>query len=260
MIADARLSALPVPQCPGRAQRLAGCPSILMNSAPREVVGRHAKMSGGVLACFHLQWPVWFCSTPPLIHVREISTQKKERRNCVPLREHTMAAASPRHIALPSFADLAGYRDDRMRLRAVHVVARPPTEAALVERDADPSFFAPDDVAGPLGLSARHKSVKRSGIKSRVTTSSAAPVSERFLTVQSIAPPPNSIVPALRTRFRDAMRFSLMVLKIGFHLLRFRNQAGVFKLGLQGRNRPAPTAGTGRNRPLADSKQPTHGF
>src|SRR6202022_1851020 len=79
------------------------------------------------------------------------------------------------------------------------------------------------------------KSVKRSGIKSGVTTSSAAPVSEKFLTVQSIAPPPNSIVPALRTRFRVAMRFSLMVRKIRFHLLRFRNQAtAYFKLGHQG--------------------------
>jgi hypothetical protein len=58
--------------------------------------------------------------------------------------------------------------------------------------------------------SLRTKSVKRSGMKSGVTTSSAAPVSERFLTVQSIPPPPNSIVPAFNMRRRWATRCSSM--------------------------------------------------
>lgn len=33
--------------------------------------------------------------------------------------------------------------------------------------------------------------------------------------IQSIAPPPNSISPAFKTRFRGAIRFSLMVTSIG---------------------------------------------
>ena len=50
--------------------------------------------------------------------------------------------------------------------------------------------------------------VKRSGMKSGVTTSRAAPLSEMFLTVQSIAPPPNAIDPALSIRRRGAIRCS----------------------------------------------------
>ena len=37
---------------------------------------------------------------------------------------------------------------------------------------------------------------------------SAAPVFDRLRIVQSIAPPPNSIVPAFKTRCRGAIRFS----------------------------------------------------
>jgi hypothetical protein len=62
-----------------------------------------------------------------------------------------------------------------------------------------------------LNRSLRTKSVKRSGIKSGVATSSAAPVSERSLTVQSIPPPPNSIVPAFKMRRRWASRCSSMM-------------------------------------------------
>jgi len=40
-------------------------------------------------------------------------------------------------------------------------------------------------------------------------TSSAAPLADQFLTVQSIAPPPNSIVAAFKTRWRDVVRFSM---------------------------------------------------
>jgi hypothetical protein len=49
-----------------------------------------------------------------------------------------------------------------------------------------------------LSLSLWMYSTNLSGIKSGVTTSKAAPLSQRFLTVQSTAPPPNSMVPAFR--------------------------------------------------------------
>jgi hypothetical protein len=51
-------------------------------------------------------------------------------------------------------------------------------------------------------------SLNRSGMKSGVTTSRAAPVSEILRTVQSIAPPPKLMDPALRTRRRGAIRCS----------------------------------------------------
>jgi hypothetical protein len=75
-----------------------------------------------------------------------------------------------------------------------------------VERDADPPLLAPGDMAGPLHLVCRDDQL--SGMKSGVTTSSAAPVSEMLLTVQSIVPPPNAIDPALITRRRGAIRWS----------------------------------------------------
>jgi hypothetical protein len=53
-------------------------------------------------------------------------------------------------------------------------------------------------------------SVKRSGMKSGVTTSSAAPVSEMLRTVQSIAAPPNDIVPAFSIRCLAAIRCSFI--------------------------------------------------
>jgi hypothetical protein len=51
-------------------------------------------------------------------------------------------------------------------------------------------------------------SLNRSVMKSGVTTSRAAPVSEILRTVQSIAPPPKLMDPALRTRRRGAIRCS----------------------------------------------------
>ena len=76
---------------------------------------------------------------------------------------------------------------------------------ALVERDADAFFFTPNDMATPLELIARYKSVKRSGINKGVTTSSAAPVSEMLRTMQSIPPSPNPMVPAFNVRRRSAV-------------------------------------------------------
>ena len=83
---------------------------------------------------------------------------------------------------------------------------RAPTEAASVECDTDPLLFAPHDMAGPLKLVARHKKRKAVGDEEWLTTSSAAPVSEMFRTVQSIPPPLNSIVPAFSVRRRAAIR------------------------------------------------------
>src|SRR5262245_4592679 len=48
--------------------------------------------------------------------------------------------------------------------------------------------------------------VKCAGMPTGLVTSSAAPVADQFLMVQSIAPPPNSIVAAFRTRWRSIAR------------------------------------------------------
>jgi hypothetical protein len=63
---------------------------------------------------------------------------------------------------------------------------------------------------GRFNCSDGTNSVKRSGMNKGVTTSSAAPVSETLRTVQSIPPPPNSIVPAFKVRCRAAIRVSSM--------------------------------------------------
>ena len=52
--------------------------------------------------------------------------------------------------------------------------------------------------------------VNRSGMPTGLLTSSAAPVSEKLRTVQSIAPPPNSMVPAFSTRCLALSRRSSM--------------------------------------------------
>jgi len=49
------------------------------------------------------------------------------------------------------------------------------------------------------------RSVKFSGMPTGEVTSSAAPVSEKFRTVQSIAPPPNEIFPDFSSRRRGAV-------------------------------------------------------
>ena len=82
--------------------------------------------------------------------------------------------------------------------------------AALIERHADPLFLAPDDRHGFFKFSLGTHSVNRSGMNRGVTTSSAAPVSDMLRMVQSIPPPPNSMVPAFSFRWRGAIRFSSM--------------------------------------------------
>jgi hypothetical protein len=52
--------------------------------------------------------------------------------------------------------------------------------------------------------------VNVAGMPTGVATSSAAPLVERLRTVQSIAPPPNSIVPLFNTRCRGVARFSII--------------------------------------------------
>ena len=107
----------------------------------------------------------------------------------------------------------------------------PPSATPSVWPHAAGSFcdmtMAPDTVAQsnatPMRFSLRQtmwhgrfnwsdgtNSVKRSGMNKGVTTSSAAPVSEILRTVQSIPPPPNSIVPAFKVRWRGAIRGSSM--------------------------------------------------
>mgnify|MGYP001315457746 CR=1 FL=1 len=43
-----------------------------------------------------------------------------------------------------------------------------------------------------------------------LTTSNAAPVLDMLRTVQSMVPPSNEILPAFKTRCRDAIRFSFI--------------------------------------------------
>ena len=50
-----------------------------------------------------------------------------------------------------------------------------------------------------------------SGMPTWLDTSSAAPVLDRLRTVQSMAPPPKSIVPAFNTRCRAACRVSTII-------------------------------------------------
>ena len=64
-------------------------------------------------------------------------------------------------------------------------------------------------------LFARRTRVKWSGIPTGVTTSSIAPVSDILRTMQVIALPPNSIVPAFKTRLRGDARLSMDVLSGG---------------------------------------------
>jgi hypothetical protein len=63
----------------------------------------------------------------------------------------------------------------------------------LLEGHAYSARFAPDDAAWPLQLVRRH-----------------GKVSETLRTVQSIAPPPNWIDPAFKTRRRGAVRGSVI--------------------------------------------------
>jgi hypothetical protein len=83
--------------------------------------------------------------------------------------------------------------------------------ASLFEGDADPPLLAPHHPAGPVA-SVRwdENRVKCAGMPTGLVTSRAAPMADRFLMVQSIAPPPNSLVAAFRTRWRPVLRFSPM--------------------------------------------------
>jgi hypothetical protein len=81
----------------------------------------------------------------------------------------------------------------------------------LIEHDTDPLLFPPDDGQGRFNWALGTKSVKRSGMNNGVSTWSAAPVSNRLRTVQSMPPPPKSIVPAFKMRRRGAIRCSFMV-------------------------------------------------
>jgi hypothetical protein len=81
---------------------------------------------------------------------------------------------------------------------------------ASIEGDADPLFLAPDDVTGQVQPGSLEDQQKLSGMPTGLVTSSAAPIFDMLRTMQSIAPPPNSIVPAFKTRWRANIRFSFM--------------------------------------------------
>src|SRR5579864_2896594 len=70
-------------------------------------------------------------------------------------------------------------------------------------------------------------SMKESGIPIVLGTSSMAPDFDLFFTRQENAPPLNSIVPALKTRRRGMLRFSIMLHKIPIDLLIWLNSAGL---------------------------------
>jgi hypothetical protein len=76
----------------------------------------------------------------------------------------------------------------------------------LAERHADALCFAPDDVAGHVQPIGGEHQGKLFGDTKRLVTSSAAP--DRLRTIQLIAPPSNSIVPAFKTRFLGTARCS----------------------------------------------------
>src|SRR5258708_36628682 len=80
-------------------------------------------------------------------------------------------------------------------------------------------LFDPQSNATPMRFSLRQTtwqgrrkpsatSVKCSGIPIGLVTSSAAPVLDQLRTMQSIAPPLNSMVPAFKTQCRGAVRLS----------------------------------------------------
>jgi len=77
---------------------------------------------------------------PTLIHVKAIKPATNERRNLLHGRRHH----GPRHIAVSSFADVAGHRDGRMRLRAVYVVSPPRLAASFILDAASVAFSAPE--------------------------------------------------------------------------------------------------------------------
>jgi hypothetical protein len=78
--------------------------------------------------------------------------------------------------------------------------------ATSIERDADAFLFPPDNVTAPLQLIGWNDQRESVGNKSGLTTSSAAPVSERLRTIQSTTPPPDSIEPVFKIRRRGAIR------------------------------------------------------
>jgi hypothetical protein len=119
---------------------------------------------------------------PTLIHVKAIKPATNERRNFAPL--HGRRHHGSRHIALSSFADLAGHRDGRMRLRAVYVVSPPQLAASFILDAASVSFSAP----------ARWRSAV-------LTPAGAA---QHPLQIKETAPAPGRLRPPFRTGRKSA--------------------------------------------------------
>jgi hypothetical protein len=79
-----------------------------------------------------------------------------------------------------------------------------------LKHHADPALLSPNIATG-IRPSLGKTSANFSGIPTGLATSSAAPSFDTLRIVQSMALPPNSIVPALNTRFRLVVRFSTMI-------------------------------------------------
>jgi hypothetical protein len=82
--------------------------------------------------------------------------------------------------------------------------------APLFEGDADPLLLAPHHPAGPVTSVRRDEQGEMRGDAHRARDVKRSANGRPFLMVQSIAPPPNSMVAAFRTPWRPVVRFSPM--------------------------------------------------
>ena len=84
----------------------------------------------------------------------------------------------------------------------------PATKAALIESDSDPFFCSPYNTAGvPRAVCHEYELVRDANKIGNVELGSGVRLS---LTTQENALRPNSMVPALKTRWRGALRFSMV--------------------------------------------------
>jgi hypothetical protein len=97
---------------------------------------------------------------------------------------------------------------DWLNQPGVHTTKERSEARRIISACRDPNF---DTRHGKCRLSLGRTSVNFSGMPTGLATSSAAPLFDILRMVQSIALPPNLIVPALNTRFRWVVRFSTMI-------------------------------------------------
>jgi hypothetical protein len=80
----------------------------------------------------------------------------------------------------------------------------------LIEGDPDPFFFSPYDMARLAELVDLDQQCEFRRNAEGLATSSTAPVFDKLRTRQSMPPPLNAMVPAFKTRCRNAIRCSSM--------------------------------------------------